>query len=303
MLEERIPAPAGINIKKEALITILVCTGISMFFLRTGILSIFYLIPLGYAVLTTGLFMFTFIVAALSNLIHVLGTSFITPENNANMWLDIFYITSLFLLFTWIIGGKNIRTAYRFLLASAAGAIVFLIVINRADSVFFSVFTQMAKIFMPSSDPQELYDAANNILMRGGSFVSILLMFFINRQISIAAASFIKRQKIYSGLSSFAAPLNAIWILIGSLLTVVITNIFKIEALEILSWNVLVISAVIFLVQGIAILMFLLSKRTPGFRIGINILFILVLLSPIGVFAAGALLVLGIIENFRPIRR
>lgn len=297
---ERIPAETGtgFNINKTALVTILVCTGISMLFLRTGILAMLYLIPLGYAVIVTGSVWYTFFTASLANIVLTL----IFSNSADNMWMNVFYITSLFLLFTWIMGGRILRTTYRFILASAAGAVAFLIIIFRSDSDFFTVFIQVANEFFQASASEELLETAKKILLCGGAFASVILMFYVNRQISAGIVSFVKRQKIDKGLASFYAPANTIWVLIGSLSTVVLASLFKIEIPEIIAWNILVICAIIYLVQGIGILMYLLTRRSPAFRVGVNILLIVVILSPVGLVVIISLLLIGIAENFRPIR-
>ena len=297
---ERIPAETGtgFNINKTALVTILVCTGISMLFLRTGILAMLYLIPLGYAVIVTGSVWYTFFTASLANIVLTL----IFSNSADNMWMNVFYITSLFLLFTWIMGGRILRTTYRFILASSAGAVAFLIIIFRSDSDFFTVFIQVANEFFQASASEELLETAKKILLCGGAFASVILMFYVNRQISAGIVSFVKRQKIDKGLASFYAPANTIWVLIGSLSTVVLASLFKIEIPEIIAWNILVICAIIYLVQGIGILMYLLTRRSPAFRVGVNILLIVVILSPVGLVVIISLLLIGIAENFRPIR-
>jgi len=302
---ERIPAEEGafLNINKNALITILVCTGLSMLFLRTGILSMLYLIPLGYAVIVTGFMWYTFFAASLTNIILVIGMNLVSSNNSENIWMDIFYITVLFLLFAWIIGGKNTRTAYRFILASAAGAAAFLFVINRPDSSFFVIFNEAANIILQASPSEEMIETIKKILLCGGALASVLLMFYVNRQISIGIVSFVKRQKIDRGLSEFFAPVNTIWVLIGSLATVVCAAFLKIEMLEIIAWNVLVVCGIIYLVQGAGILMYFLAQKTPVVRVSVNILLIIFVLSPLGAFVVGALALLGIAENFRPIRR
>ncbi|MCL2264435.1 MAG: hypothetical protein FWC22_00200 [Treponema sp.] len=294
---------AGININKHTLVTILVCTGISMLFLRTGILSILYLIPLGYAVVVTGYVWHTFFAAALTNIILVVGMRMISSGNSENIWLDIFYITLIFMFFTWIMGGKILRTAYRFILASAAAAAVFIYILNQPDSDFYKIYMEMSRIFLSSSDSAEMFETVRSILLYGGAVASMLMMFYINRQITIGIVWMIKKQKVDHGLTAFFAPVNTIWILIGSAVTILLTNFFSVGILEIIAWNILIICAIIYLVQGIGILIYLLARRTPAFRICINILLIIAILSPVGTIAVGGLVLLGIAENFRPIRR
>ena len=50
-------------------VIIIICVVLSMMFMRTGVLSFFFLVPLGYAILVTGSAGFTFLAAAAANII------------------------------------------------------------------------------------------------------------------------------------------------------------------------------------------------------------------------------------------
>jgi hypothetical protein len=213
--------------------------------------------------------------------------------------MDILYLTVMLFVFSWVIGGANLRTAYRMIIASCAGAVLFLIIINRPGSDFLLIFTRIAEGMTPGLVN---FDLARSILLRGGVLASMLFIFFINRQLAFFAVSLILRQKKSGTLAAFYAPHNAIWVLSGSLVTIILTRLVRVEILEIIAWNVFIICVLIFLAQGCGIMMHILSQRTSAFRIAVNILFIVVLLSPLGTIAVTALILLGITENWRPIR-
>jgi len=313
---ENVLIGTGFQITKKTLITILVCTCLSMFFMRNAFFSLFYLVPLGYAVIVTGLVWHTFFAAAITNIILVAGSFLINTGNSANLLTEVLYLTALFLGYIWIIGGSNIRTAYRFIISSAAGAVIFLFIVNRADSVFDILFMRMSEEFSSSIFSAEMLENVKNILLRGGAFISMCFLFFINRQLAISAARLMKKLPFTNlniesnkavadkkGLTSFFAPPNTIWIFCGALATVIMTRTIRIEILEIIAWNVFVICVIIFLVQGTGILLHILAGRTPAFKMTASIMIIVLFISPLGIIAVAALLLLGIIENWVPFRR
>jgi len=303
--------------KYYLLVTLLVCTAISIIFLKTGLLSLFFLVPLGYVIIITGSYMPIFITAAAANIILLIIQSFSKFDMGSTL-IEMLYLTTILLGFTWIMGGKFMRTAYRFVIASSICAVVFLIFINSPTSGFFEMFSKtIEELFGNGADsevhvknllfaqvftPERLTELARMFLLRGGALISMLFLFFVNRQVAVSVVSMVKRQKIDHGLNAFYAPANTIWVLSGALATIVLSGIFKMEILEILAWNVFVACAVIFLAQGAAILMYWMSLRTNAFRLIINVLVIVVLFSPLNSFAIAALVLLGIIDNWRPFR-
>ncbi|MCL2214575.1 MAG: hypothetical protein FWC06_05120 [Treponema sp.] len=293
----------NIPVSKHALVTIIVCTALSLFFMRTGVLTFIYLVPLGYAVIASGSFLYTFLAAALANIVILIISNNLSSGNPSNMWMDILYLTVLFLMYTWVVGGKNIRTAYRIIVASATGAAFFLFTVYRMDSVFFLIFTEAANELFPGIVSMEMMETVRSIIFRGGALVSMLFLFFVNRQLAISVVWLIKKQRIGRGLTGFFAPFSAIWVFSGALATIIMAGIFRIEILEILAWNVFIICAIIYLAQGAGILMYLLAQRSSAFRLCSIILLIVLLFSPLTIIIIAALLLLGIMENWRPFRR
>jgi len=311
--EKRLP---GIQ-KYSPLVTLLVCTTISLLFMKTGILSLFYLAPLGYVIIVTGVYMPVFITAAAANIVVMVIQSFSKVNGIGSVPIEALYFTTALLGFTWLMGGKGLRTAYRFVIASSVCAVVFLVFINTPSSGFFDLFSKTAEELFGAGDseiqiknplfdqiftPDRLTEFAKMFLLRGGALVSMFFLFFVNRQMAVAVVSMIKKQRVDLGLMKFYAPANTIWALSASLAAIVLTSIFKVEILNILAWNVFVVCAIIYLAQGIGILMYWMSLRSNVFRLIINVLIIVVLFSPLNSFALAALVLLGIIDNWRPFR-
>jgi len=309
------------KLDRNALITIFVCIGISTIFSRIGFLSLLYLAPLGFAVISTGAFMFTFIAAALANFIFGF-TAYLTLQGNMiNFWINILYLTVLLLAFTWIIGSGKYRTLYRLIIASIAGAAAFVFVISNPNSQFYELFISIAEEIsanlINSSDTDasermfltQMFNSGNIIevfrqfILKGGALASIIFLFFINRQIAIGALFLIKKQRFGGKITQFYVPPNTIWILLGSLSFAVFASMVRIEIFEVLAWNIFVVCAIIFLAQGAGILMFYLEQKSAGFRLVINLMIIIVIFSPINVIALAALLLLGIVEIWVPFRK
>ena len=307
-MEKRLP---GIN-KYSPIITLFVCTTISLLFMKTGILSLFYLVPLGYVIIVTGVYMPVFITAAAANIVIMVVQAFSKIDGIKNLPPEALFLTAVFLGFTWIMGGKGLRTTYRFVIASSVCAGIFLLYVNSPSSDYFERLSKTVEdlfdggsfgsLFAQVDMHEFVMKFAKIFLLKGGALISMFFLFFINRQMAVAAVSMIKRQRMDHGLTAFYAPANTIWAFSASLATIVLTGIFKVEILGILAWNVFTICAIIYLAQGIGILMYWMSLKSNAFRLIINVLIIVVLFSPLNTFAIAALVLLGIIDNWRPFR-
>jgi len=312
--------PLNNQLTRSSVITILICASLSMLFMRIGILSLFFLAPLGFAVIATGSIFYTFLAAAAVNAVFSLA-AFSSAENTVSIWFYAIYVTTLFLAFTWLIGAKNLRTLYRLIIASIAGAAALLIEFFSRDSVFYKTFfdiinlfsesivssqgegiTAVNPIFQDMTDPQEMMNVIVRLMLRGGALSSVLFLLFINRHLSLLIMQFIKKQRVKKSIIDFFAPQNTIWIFSGSLITIMLTGALKIEILEILAWNIFIICIIIYLAQGSAVLTHFLERRGTGFKIGITVLIIVLLISPLMLSVFGALLILGILENWIPFR-
>jgi hypothetical protein len=307
------------------LVTVLICSGISVFLVNSGFLSLFFLVPLGYAILVTGALWQTFVAAAVIHFVTSLFMRVVSGHTYGSFWVEILYFAVMFTGFIWIMSGNrltNIRTAFRFILAAAAGTFVFYIFIlnDRSNFGFNILFNDIAAVFSsilsssPGDDvlrrslfqdtvtPERVLEVMKSILMRGGALSSFLFLFFINRHLTYKAMQLIKKQKEEQGLVGFFAPQQTIWVFSASLATILLTRMFTVGFFEILAWNVFVVCGIIFMAQGAGILMHLLAKRTPGFRLFVNVLIVLLIFSPLSTIAVTAVLLLGVMENWLPLR-
>ena len=323
--EDGILAGEAAGMQKPTLAVIVICAALSVFFINTGFMSLFYLAPLGYAVLTCGSIWLPFFATAGAYTFISIVMRFILPDSSGGLFIGIFYFTAIFLCFIWIMdGGKShIRTAYRFILASAAGAIAFLFLIlgGSRDSVFNATLLDMAEmvssVVVSSSEadavtqsalqmvltPENILEMSKIILLRGGAVFSIFFMFFINRHIALLAFRLIKKQRNDRGLVDFFAPSQTIWVLSGSIALILLARLIKTDLLNIIAWNVFVVCAILFLAQGAGILIYFLSRRTGAFRLFVYILIVFLIISPgLNTVALAALLLLGIAENWLPFR-
>jgi len=308
-------------------ITILICACLCVFFLNTGILSLFYLAPLGYAVLVSGTVLPVFASVAVINALFSIVLNMVHQNVPVGMLTEILYFTVLFLCFSWVIDNVKyfqIRAVYRFMLAAVTGSLAFLgfIVGDSSNSGFNIMLMGMAEystsvIFsaveydpvrhsalLQILSPEKVVEVTRSVLFRGGALVGVIFLFFINRQISFIALSLIKKQRRTSGFVAFFAPPQTIWVLSCSLALILLTNLFRVEIIEVMAWNVFVVCVIIFLAQGAGILVYLLSQRSPVFRVAGNVLIIIMIFTPgINTLALAASIILGIIECWRPIRR
>ena len=101
----------------------------------------------------------------------------------------------------------------------------------------------------------------------------------------------------------FFAPPVTIWGLSGALVVILLTRMFRIQVLEILAWNILVICAIIFFAQGAGIFLHFLARRSYILRFVFIVLVVMAILSPfLNMIAVTAILILGIAENWLPLR-
>jgi hypothetical protein len=318
---EDLPAQEADAQKRPSLVVIIVCAFLSVVFTKIGFLSVFFLAPVGYAVLICNSLWLPFISAASVNAGFLIILRLFFRGSAGNMPLEILYFTTLFLGFAFIMGGDSLRGAYRFVLASAAGTVVFLIYISGSGSGFYAGLYEMsqmlAQVFVNSADvdparrsllqqlitPERALEAVKIFLLRGGALLSTSFVFFINRQVSISLVSIIKRQRKDRGLTAFFAPSFTIWVLSGALAVIWLTRLFRIQILEILAWNILVICAILFFAQGAGIFLHFLARRTYFFRFFAVVLVVMAILSPgLNMIAVSAILLLGIAENWLPFR-
>ncbi|MDR2110484.1 MAG: YybS family protein [Spirochaetaceae bacterium] len=305
-----------------------VCLGI----IRSGFLVFLFLVPLGvlaycYNAKTAW---FAAAAAAAAEALYSLGLALFFHRDPGEMAVSAFYFAVMILLFTWITAPPSHgffphpRPAYRLIIGSAAGALSLFPVIFAAGDQGTAQFIRaqadlLASLYAASSGadvverslsehymtPERIMEQIRFVALRGGAVVSCLLLLFMSRQAASVITWFARRVRTGGNIIRFHVDPRFIWALSFSLLAVLIGLVTKVTVLEIGAWNILILCAILYLVQGGGILMYFLSRIAvpPAFRFALNLLVCIVIVSPrINSFALGALVLLGIAENWVPFR-
>jgi hypothetical protein len=316
----------------------LICALLSVILIRSGILAIFFLAPLGYVFLVCSRenSRRALALACGGNILIALGLGFFPGANRAGLLLGALYYTVLILLFFWIMrppergpAALRVRTAYRLLASAAVGGLIFLFIeytilnISGAPSPLGSQAELLSSLFVASSGadaarrsyaeqyltPDRIRELLRLGAVRGGALASTLALLFIGRQLSFSLAWMIRRIRPLGpgagNLQGFFAPRHTIWVMSFSLAAVLGARIGGLSIAENLAWNVLVMCAILFLAQGGGIVLYTLGRRAmpPMLRLVLNIAVIMLIFSPgINAVALGVLILLGIAENWAPFR-
>jgi hypothetical protein len=245
-------------------------------------------------------------------------------------WTDMLYLTVVIAAFAWITsppergsGLPALPAAYRIVASAVAASLALALALYsvRDDQGLRSMFRAqaelLASLYAGASGADEALrslaeqrmnaDAILNLLravaLRGGMAASCVVFFTASRQLSLAAASLLRRKPLGGSLAAFHVRPECIWALSFSLLAIVAGLSLALAPLEIAGWNILVLCAILYLAQGGGIAVFFLARFPPGFRFALNLGVVVLLLSP-GVNAVfmGALIILGIAENWAPFR-
>ena len=141
----------------------------------------------------------------------------------------------------------------------------------------------------------------------GGAVFSVFFVFFFSRLVVFILTRLFRRQgRSASGdLIDFHVPRKAIWVLSLCLPVILLCRIISLGVIEIAAWNILIICAIMFFAQGGGIVLFNLARRPMSMMIRFigMVLFVCVVFSPgINVLALTLLILLGIAENWLPLR-
>jgi len=145
------------------------------------------------------------------------------------------------------------------------------------------------------------------IIMRGGAVVSAFFVFFYSRHLAFILARLFRRKggNVSGDLIGFHAPRRAIWVLSLCLPVILLCRAVSLGAIEVAAWNLLVICVIMFFAQGGGIALFYLARRPMSviMRLLCGALLVCVIFSPgINALAAAMLILLGIAENWLPLR-
>ncbi|MDR0622952.1 MAG: YybS family protein [Treponema sp.] len=323
--------PAG-NRRDSGFVPALLCAGLSAVLMRSGFLSFFFLIPLGYcAAAYNARAARTAVLGAIGlHILISLGPGIFFQESLSGLLLVVLYYTVMCGAFFWIMAPPvrgpavlKVRTAYRLIFGALAGALSFMFVVyipsNNADfSTFFrSQAETLSSLYIASSGadavrrsflesvvtPERILEILTLAALRGGAVASCLFLFFISRQIALSLAWMIRRVRSseQTGLRGFYVPPFSIWVLSFSLLAILMFKFLRVPVMETIAWNVLIICLMLFLAQGGGVALFMLTRRMipPLLRLLLHIIVIVLIFSPgINAVVLGGLVLLGIAENW-----
>jgi hypothetical protein len=221
----------------------------------------------------------------------------------------------------------RVRTAFRFVIASITAALVLIgmMLMLNSDEGFAGLTRSQIEAFTNSLVTSSGTDAARQTLLenaftadrifdlltafilRGGALISAFFLFFFNRQAAFVLIRLFKRKKPTGDLIGFHVPRKAIWVFSLCLPVILVGRLLSFPVIEISAWNVLVICVIMYLAQGGGIVLFLLAHRSiPAFlRLLIIVLGIFLVIGSgpnVLVLVSGALILLGIVENWLPMR-
>ena len=310
----------------RALIPTLLCAITSALLMRSGFASFLFLIPLGFITVMHDL-PAAWLSWAIASLINVFATIFIFRYFGFLPWfLNFLYFAVISAGFIWIMtGGKSgIRTANRFIIASLAGVSVFLLIIfnptgrsayeeivkNQAEIISSVYITAsgadaVSRSLLERSLTQDnMLNIITGTILRGAALTSCFFLFFVSRQAALIFSSLFHRKTKAAELSNFHAPQAAIWILSISLGAILIFRNIGINIPEILAWNILAICVIMFLAQGAGIIFYNIKNRSPAMHLLGNVVVIIIFFTPgINLMAFCAVFLLGIAENWLPLRK
>ncbi len=313
-----------------------VCALACVYFNQSGALSLLSLLPIGIAAV-----MFSSLTcwyAVSYSILMYAGFLVIFRSQDSFSIIDILLQTGVFsflpLLFAWIMappvkgpGFLRVRTSFRLVFSS-----VILLAIHLP--LMYDLFQQkdfyqslladieaalsMIPIEEMGSDavaqsliqnfftPEHMVNSVVFFGLRGGGIVSILLFFFLSRQLSFSLARMFRRTDPAPGLALFKIKSSFIWVFSFSILILLVSFLMKLEILEIIAWNIFIICGIVYAAQGMGIVMFFLNRpggRPRGFRVLLNLLFVIMIFRlNLMVYFLAVLAVLGILENWVPFR-
>jgi hypothetical protein len=306
-------------------------------FARLGFLAPFFLIPLGvlgHRFAARMLWTSAAMAAALNILVSSIAARAAGNVSVQAVLADGFYFSVLIVGFSWILSPPStaasflpsffrIRASYRIILASLGASLALwpMVAVAQGDATFLSYLRLQAEaittLYAEASGPDvvqksimEQYITPDLIIqtmgflaLRGAAAASHAVFLYLSFRFSQGVSrSPIRR---ISSFVVFRTESYTIWVFSLSLLCVLLGTVLKVQALEIGAWNILVLCSFLYLAQGFGILTFFLAR--PGFplffRFLIQALLILAVFSPgINAVAAGGFILLGIAENWLPLR-
>jgi hypothetical protein len=294
----------------------------SVLCVRTGFLSFFFLLPLGLiafwseAKIAWG----AGILAAAISIIVSLWFYMYGNEDPVFVRWNALYFCVAVLVFTWInapLGSfwAGLDSIYR-LAAGAACCILFLaplfLYVTDNPQLYAFIVSQLEALgSFPASETSGT-PTADSVLftivyagLRGGLLISCMAFLWMNRQLSALLFRLVRRIRgsaepvSVGNFISFKVKPLFIWLLSFALGIILLGKNVEAEIVEIAGWNVLVLCAILFLVQGGAVMLYFFARLPPLLRILVNLGVIFFLFRPgINTVILVLLVLLGIAENW-----
>jgi hypothetical protein len=302
-----------------ALVGTTVCLGV----IQSGFLVLLFLAPLGVLAFSYNrkTAWFAAVLTAAGNGLFAPVQIFLFRYEIWSVLWETLYFTVMLLGFTWITAPplwKRLRipTAYRLAIGAIAGSLIMLpaVFMVRNDTGMYQLIRTQAEtlvsLYAPSPESggmtaDQLMEILGFIALRGGAAASCMAFFMFSRQAALIITWFIRRTRPGGSIVRFHLDFRLIWILSGALAGILLGSIAGISPLEIAAWNILTLCAILYLIQGGGIVMYFFARLTvPSIvRAGLLFLFFMVVFTPrINAFVLGALVLLGIAENWVPFR-
>ena len=309
------------NTLKQAGIAI-VCAAASVASLKTGYFIFLFLLPMALAAFL-GEAKTAWAAAVLAVTINIIVLVYFYMYLGADPVLlkwNALYYSVMVLVFTWInapLGKIPLlrEIPFRMAIGAVLCIVIFLpffavmIYNNEVQSVIARQIEDIGALSLNAEasglTPEELISGMAYMVIRGGIPLSCLVFWWINRQFGLLISRVIRRGQAVPSerLPGFRVPFFMVWVLSASLGLILLGRVGNIDVLDIAGWNILVLSATLFLVQGGAIMMHFLMRFPPLPRLLINIGIVILLFRPgVNAVILCLLVLLGIAENWVPFR-
>ncbi len=306
-----------------------------MLIARSLPVSPFFLVPIGILSITLGPVPLTAAVAftVAINFVTVFATAGrISPDALPALFADSAYFLALVSSFAYavyepITGDRRFitRASLRLVAASVVSAAVLypIIMVARRDQGLVDFFNVQAAAIADAFKASAGADVVQQSLMEReitaeavagtvsmavsrGAVIGHLIFFGVNWRLAQMIASFRRPElRVRHVFSFFRNDHRLVWFLIGSLFAVMATRIIDSSAFAVLAWNGMLLFALLYLVQGMAVVSYNLARPgVPGFVRSLVILAgALVVFRPgINAVVGAVLAVVGVAENWLPLR-
>jgi len=311
-----------IAFEKKTFVPALVGAGLSLFFLKSGFLSFFFLVPLGFVCYKYHykIAWLAFFLASLGNIIIAVGNSAgfaagITGGNSggpgipfAIISLDILYFAVMTFIFTWIISpppalSVNMSGFVRLMTGSCLGAmaLTFLLFKTMASQGFLEYLNLMMKSLLSASSGANVVQSAlldiwtaesaietiKAIMLRGGSLLTCVMLFFLCSQMSLFLVRMSLRGRRVNAPEEYPSKMASVGINSGGI------NSVGTNSTEIISFSVFHVAPAAIWVFSSSLLLVVFTRVTK-LEIPEIILWNILIVCAILYFAQG----LGILQSF-----